>query len=313
MVIPMSEWTDRYTGLTPSSRRLYERARNVLPGGVTYSIRDLPPYPFYVARAAGATVYDVDGNAYTDYWCGHGALLLGHAPAVVVSALARQIELGTHFGYAHPLELELAEMVKARVPCAEMVRYTSSGTEANMYAIALARAVTGRSTIAKIEGGWHGGCESLNKAVHRPFSSLESAGLSQTALGETIVVPFNDLGAAEEVTVRQRPACLFIEPMLGAAGLIPPEPGYLQALAHLCEENGTLLIFDEVITGFRLAPGGAQELFGCAQWPSSERSRGGLPIGASAAAARYSSASIIAATRSRPNASSRAARLPATR
>ncbi|MFB3854155.1 MAG: aspartate aminotransferase family protein [Vicinamibacterales bacterium] len=278
----MSRWSDRYRELTPGSQKLFERAQRVLPGGVSYQIRDLPPYPFYVSRAAGARVYDVDGNEYADYWCGHGALILGHAPAPVVAALARQVELGTHWGFAHPLEVRLAEMISSRVRSAEMVRYTASGTEANMYAVALARAVTGRRAVAKIEGGWHGGCETLNKAVRQLSGAPESAGLSEAALGETVVVPFNDLEKADEALRRHHPACLFVEPMLGAAGFIPAEPGYLAGLASLCEEHGTLLVFDEVITGFRIAPGGAQEYFGVTPHISilGKIVGGGLPVGA---------------------------------
>ena len=152
----MESWQSRYAEATPTSRALFERAARVLPAGVSYAIRDIAPYPFYVARAAGCRLTDVDGNIYTDYWSGHGALLLGHAPSCVALAVGAQLERGTHYGFAHVLEIELAELITAMVPAAEMVRFTNSGTEANMYAVGLARAHTGRVKIAKIEGGWHG-------------------------------------------------------------------------------------------------------------------------------------------------------------
>src|SRR5512138_2293888 len=133
--MPDLDTTSSYLARTPQSREWFARATHVLPGGVSYAIRDLAPYPFYVARAAGSRLWDVDGNEYTDYWCGHGAMILGHAPKAVVDAACRQVALGSHFGFAHPLEVELAETVTRLVPGAERLRYTNSGTEANMYAI----------------------------------------------------------------------------------------------------------------------------------------------------------------------------------
>jgi glutamate-1-semialdehyde 2,1-aminomutase len=247
---------------TTRSRAFFERAQRVLPGGVSYAIRDLAPYPFYVQRASGSRLWDVDGNEYTDYWCGHGALILGHAPEDVSAALSHQIPRGTHYGFAHPLEVELAEAVVTLVPGAEMIRFTNSGTEANGYAVMLARAATGRTKIVKIEGGWHGGCEPLMTAVHAPFGTPEAAGLNPAASADTLVAGFNDLDQAADVVSRHHPAAFFVEPMMGAAGLITPAPGYLEGLRRICSDHGTLLVFDEVITGFRLAPGGAQQLFG---------------------------------------------------
>jgi len=274
--------TSAYVTNTPGSRARFERARQVLPGGVSYAIRDLAPYPFYVARAAGSRLYDVDGNEYTDYWCGHGALILGHAPKAVVEAACRQIALGSHFGFAHPLEVELAEMVARMVPSAEMTRYTNSGTEANMYAIGLARAYTGRTKIAKIEGGWHGGVECLQKAVKAPFDVADSAGLNEHATADTVVLPFNDLEAAGRALARDDLACLIVEPMLGAAGCIPADRDYLFGLRELTMRHGTLLVFDEVITGFRLALGGAQVHYGVIPDITTlgKILGGGFPIGA---------------------------------
>jgi glutamate-1-semialdehyde 2,1-aminomutase len=237
---------------------LFERAKKVLPAGVSYGIRDIIPHPFFVKNAKGVKLTDVDGNVYIDYWVGHGALILGHAHDTVMDEVTKQIRDGTHIGFSHPLEIKLAERIVDMVPSAEMVRYTSSGTEANMYAVRLARAYTGRMKIAKIEGGWHGGYDCLHVGVHAPFNIPESAGLNPKTTEDTVVVPFNDPDAAREVSKGSELACILVEPVLGAGGIIPPESGYLEGLREICDDTGTLLIFDEVITGFRLGPGCAQ-------------------------------------------------------
>jgi glutamate-1-semialdehyde 2,1-aminomutase len=228
-----------YEEKTKRSKFLYAKAEKVLPAGVSYAIRDIIPHPFYIAEANGAKLTDVDGNIYTDYWMGHGAMILGHAPDKVVKAVAEQIHKGTHYGFAHELEVRLAERIVDMIPSAEMVRYTSSGTEANMYASRLARAYTGRKNMVKIEGGWHGGYDSLHTAV-------------------------------------------IVEPMMGAAGFLTPEPGYLDGLREICDSTGALLIFDEVITGFRLSPGGAQPFYGIDADVTiiGKIMGGGFPIGA---------------------------------
>lgn len=270
-----------YEEKTERSKGLYARAGKVLPAGVSYSIRDITPHPFYIAEAKGAKLTDVDGNVYTDYWMGHGALILGHAPDRVVEAVAEQIRKGTHFGFAHELEVELAERIVDMIPSAEMLRYTSSGTEANMYASRLARAYTGRIKMVKIEGGWHGGYDSLHTAVHN-FGAPESAGLNPKTYEDTLAVPFNDPEAASEALKGGDVACLVVEPMMGAAGFLTPEPGYLEGLREVCDATGTLLIFDEVITGFRLSPGGAQPLYGVEADITvlGKIMGGGFPIGA---------------------------------
>lgn len=271
-----------YKERTKGSLRLYERAQRVLPAGVSYQLRDITPHPFYVRKAQGVKLTDVDGNVYTDYWVGHGALILGHSPKQVVDAVARQLPNGTHYGFCHELEIELAERVVDMMPSAEMVRYTSSGTEANLYATRLARAYTGRMKMLKIEGGWHGGYDSLHMAVHAPFNVPESAGLNPKTVEDTSAVPFNDLEAARKALKLGDKACLIIEPVMGAGGFITPEPGYLEGLREICDDTGTLLMFDEVITGFRLAPGGAQEYYGVKPDVSTigKILGGGFPVGA---------------------------------
>lgn len=271
-----------YLSKTQKSRNLYEKAKSFLPAGVSYGIRYFEPYPFYTAKAKGSKLYDVDGNEYIDFWLGHTALILGHSPPAVVNAVRKQLENGTHYGTAHELEIELAEQVVKMVPSAEMVRFTNSGTEANMYATRLARAYTGRSKIAKFEGGWHGGYDALHVAVKYPFDIPESAGLTTGTLQDTVVLSFNDFEDVREKLKNKEVASIIIEPVLGAGGGIPAEKEFLKSLRELCDEKDILLIFDEVITGFRLAPGGGQQYYNVTPDISvfGKILGGGFPIGA---------------------------------
>jgi len=251
-----------YVSKTPNSRILYERAKSVLPAGVSYGIRYFEPYPFYTARAKGSRLYDVDGNEYVDFWLGHTALILGHGHSTVTNAVSEQLQKGTHYGTCHELEIKLAEQVVKMVPNAKMIRFTNSGTEANMYAARLARTYAGKDKIAKFEGGWHGGYDALQVSVRYPFNIPESAGLTAGATQDTITLPYNNLEGVRERLRSEEVACIVIEPVLGAGGGVPAEKGFLQGLREYCDEKNTLLIFDEVITGFRLAPGGAQQYYG---------------------------------------------------
>lgn len=255
------QMNEKYASKTLKSKALYERAKKVLPAGVSYGIRYFEPYPFYTARAKGSKLYDVDGNEYVDYWLGHTALILGHSSEPIVKAVGKQLENGTFYGTAHELEIELAEQVARMVPSAEMTRFTNSGTEANMYATRLARAYTGVSRIAKFEGGWHGGYDSLHVGVKPPFDVPESAGLTSGAVQDTLILPFNDLEGVKQKLKNEKIASIVIEPVLGAGGGIPAEKGFLEGLRKLCDKRGILLVFDEVITGFRLAPGGGQQYY----------------------------------------------------
>jgi len=271
-----------YIRRTRKSKELFERANKVLPGGVSYGIRALPPYPFYVDHAKGVKLFDVDGNIYTDYWMGHGALILGHAHNTIIKAVEKQLSNGTHFGFSHKHEIDLAERVIKYVPSAEMVRFTNSGTEANMYGTRLARAYTGRNKMLKIEGGWHGGYDSSQAYITRPYGRLESAGLNQQVTKDTFAVPYNNLEKTVEIAKKNDLACIVLEPVMGAAGFITPEPDYLKGLRELCDETDTLLIFDEVITGFRLGMGGAQEHYNVVPDMTilGKIIGGGFPIGA---------------------------------
>jgi len=252
---------EEYISKTFNSKRLYERAREVLPSGVTYIIRHFEPYPFYTKKAKGSRLVDVDGNEYVDFWIGHLALILGHSPEAVVKAVKEQIECGTHFGTSHELEVQLAEKIVKLVPCAEMVRYTNTGTEAAMYVTRLARAYTKKNKIVKFEGGWHGGYDALDIGVKPPFNIPESAGLTEGATKDTIIAPYNDLEGVVRKVKDEEIAGIIIEPVLGAGGGIPADKEFLKGLKEICEEKNALLIFDEVITGFRLAPGGAQQYY----------------------------------------------------
>jgi len=274
--------SDPYISKTQKSKEIYERAKKFLPAGVSYAIRHFEPYPFYTANAKGSKLFDVDGNEYVDFWLGHTALILGHSPPAVIEAVKRQLENGTHYGTSHELEIELAQQIVKMVPSAEMVRFTNSGTEANMYATRLARTYASRNRIAKFEGGWHGGYDALHIGVRHPFDIPESAGLTAEALQDTIVLPFNNLEGVKEKLKKEDVASIVIEPVLGAGGVIPAEREFLKGLRELCDEKSILLIFDEVITGFRLAPGGGQQYYGVTPDITvlGKILGGGFPIGA---------------------------------
>ncbi len=252
---------NRYLAKTRKSKRLYKKAKRVFPSGVSYFIRHMEPYPFYTVRAQGSRLVDVDENEYIDFWMGHYALILGHSPPKIMREVKRQIEKGTHYGTCHELEIALAEQVVKMVPSAEMVRFTNSGTEAAMYATRLARSYTKREKIAKFEGGWHGGYDALLLAVKPPFDLSESSGLTEGTLKDTAVLPFNDIDRVAKLIRKEHLAAVVVEPVLGAGGCIPAKKEFLKALRELCSENDILLVFDEIITGFRLAPGGAQQFF----------------------------------------------------
>jgi glutamate-1-semialdehyde 2,1-aminomutase len=253
-----------YARRTARSKKLYARARKIFAGGVNHNARFYEPYPIFVKRAKGQHIWDEDGNKYVDYWMGHMALILGHSPAVVVHALRTQLENGTHYGMGSRLSLELGEEVHRSVPCAEMLRFCNTGAEATMYLVRLARAYTGRKTVIKMAGGWHGYNTDLNMGVHRPFDRPEGEGILVDELAHVKTVRFNDLEDARKALgdAKGDVAAIFLEPVLGAGGCIPADMGYLRGLRELADQSGALLAFDEIVTGFRLAPGGAQERFG---------------------------------------------------
>jgi len=251
-----------YIRKTPESSSLFERAKKVFPDGLTYSIRKLSPYPPYIVKGKGAKVTDIDGNVYTDYWMGHGALFLGHAPDEILEHIKKQVEEGTHFGYENEIALKYAELLVKILPNVEAIKFTNSGTESNYFVLRLARVYSKKLKVIKIEGGWHGAVEQLHYNVSYPYEGFETGGIPPELDKYIESVPFNDLEALEKALKKRDVAAVFIEPVLGGGGAIEPENNYLKGVRELCDQYDSLLIFDEVITGFRLALGGAQEYYG---------------------------------------------------
>jgi glutamate-1-semialdehyde 2,1-aminomutase len=252
-----------YVNKTPLSERWYERACRVFPGGVSHNIRVFHPYPFFVERAKGKYLYDVDSNAYTDYWMGHWALILGHSPPEIVTPLLHQIEEGILFGTTNSASVLLAELIQKYAPAAELMRFCSTGSEATMYATRLARAYSKKRIIVKAVGGWHGFNTNLMHSVNYPFEATEGLGLNEQE-GEFLKsIPFNDLGGSISIleTIKNDVACIIIEPVLGAGGAVAGEKDYLVGLQEYAKRNNMLLIIDEIVTGFRLHYGTFSALY----------------------------------------------------
>ncbi len=255
---------------TARSAALMARARDLFPGGVNSPVRAFSGVggePVVVARGLGARIWDVDDNEYIDYVLSWGPLVLGHAAPVVLDALRETMSRGTSFGIPTGLEVTLAELVQQRMPHVEMMRFVSSGTEATMSALRLARAATGRDLLLKFDGCYHGHGDSFLVRAGSGVATLglpNSPGVPDALAALTLTVPFNDIAATEAI-MRQhgdRIAAIFVEPIVGNAGFIAPDAAFLPALRRLATEHGALLVFDEVMTGFRVAPGGAAEYFG---------------------------------------------------
>ena len=274
----------------PRSHELFASARRRIPGGVNSPVRafrGVGGEPFFVDHAEGAHIRDVDGNEYIDYVGTWGPAILGHAPRVVTDAVRDAARHGLSYGIPNPLEVEMAELICNWVPSVEKVRMVNSGTEATMSCVRLARGFTGREKIVKFEGCYHGHVDSL--LVRAGSGALthgqpDSAGVPASLAALTVTLPFNDVAALEDVFAREgrEVAAVIVEPVPANAGLIPPLPGYLQKLRELCRAHGALLIFDEVMTGFRVAKGGVQELTGVVPdlTAMGKVIGGGLPVGA---------------------------------
>jgi glutamate-1-semialdehyde 2,1-aminomutase len=262
--------TDLAIRRTARSEACFAAAKGVLPGGVNSPVRafrGVGGTPRFIERGAGASLYDVDSNRYVDLVLSWGPLILGHAHPEVVAAIVDAAGRGTTFGAPTEAETLLAERIVATFPSVEMVRFTSSGTEAAMSAVRLARAATGRPAIVKFDGCYHGHADALLAAAGSGVATLglpDSPGVPSGTVADTLVVPFNDLGAVEEVFARRGEwiAAVLVEPVPGNMGVVPPGPGFLQGLRDLTARYGALLVFDEVMTGWRVHPRGAQELFG---------------------------------------------------
>ncbi|WP_171074128.1 aspartate aminotransferase family protein [Nonomuraea basaltis] len=256
------------------SRALYSDAQRYLAGGVSSDARRVAGVPLYVDRAEGARLWDVDGNSYLDYVLGQGPALLGHCPPAVVEAITAQAARGMVYSAQHAAEVRVAERICAMVPSAERVRFNTVGSEAVHAALRLARGYTGRSRILKFEGHYHGWLDPVLYSVHpavdaagpadSPIAVPGTAGQQPGHADDLIICPWNDLDALTRLMDRHagQIAAVITEPVLCNTGAIRPDPGYLEAMRRLCDEHGILLIFDEIITGFRLAPGGAQEYLG---------------------------------------------------
>jgi glutamate-1-semialdehyde 2,1-aminomutase len=250
------------------SQAIFERARAVIPGGVNSPVRacrSVGVDPVFIAQGAGASITDADGNRYLDLIGSWGPLILGHAHPEILETIARVMASGTTFGAPTEIEVQFAETLRAAVPSMEMVRAVSSGTEATMSALRLARGFTGRPKIVKADGGYHGHADCLLVAAGSGAATLGipgSAGVPEGAARDTLVVPYNDLPAVERALAAGDVAALIIEPVAGNMGLVVPAAGYLEGLRALTAKHGTVLIFDEVMTGFRVAYGGAQARYG---------------------------------------------------
>jgi glutamate-1-semialdehyde 2,1-aminomutase len=268
------------------SQELFARARQSLVGGVNSPVRAMRGIgrdPIFIDRAVGTHVYDVDGNGYVDYLASWGPAILGHAAPVVIDDLRDALARGTSYGAPTEREVVFAEAVRDAMPSIERLRMTSSGSEAVMGAVRLARAATGREAIVKTEGGYHGAIDGLLAQAGSGATTLgvpTSPGVTAGATAATRLVPYNDLAAAEAAL--DGAAAMILEPVAGNMGVVPPAPGYLDGLRAACDRTGALLILDEVITGFRVARGGAQELFGITADLTclGKIIGGGLPVGA---------------------------------
>ena len=275
---------------TSTSDRLFAKAQGLIPGGVNSPVRACKSVgcdPVFITKAAGSRLWDADGNEYIDFVCSWGPMILGHNHPAVVEAVEGALANGTSYGAPTPAEVELAELVVEAMPSVDKVRFVNSGTEATMSAIRLARGYTGRKLVVKFDGCYHGHADSFLVKAGSGVITLGipgSPGVPEDIVKNTISIPYNDPATLEE-TLRQHGgdiACVIVEPMAGNMGVVPPAEGFLASLRRLTEELGIVLIFDEVITGFRLALGGAQERFGVLPDLTcmGKIIGGGLPVGA---------------------------------
>ncbi len=288
----LSKFLADYQAKSARSRELHEEALRLMPGGNSRTTIFFDPHPFYVARGSGARIWDVDGVERLDFNGNYTSLILGHAPAPVISAIQQVVARGLSFPGPTEHELRLAEILCRRLPSLESVRFTNSGTEATMTAIRAARAFTGRPKIAKFEGAYHGTHDWVMVSVTPDLARAGSrkrprpvawSGIPPAVLKHVVVLPWNDAEACERILTRERKslAAVLVDPLLGIGGIIPPADGFLQRLRELTEQEGVLLIFDEVIS-VRVAPGGAQERFGVRPDLTTlgKIIGGGLPVGA---------------------------------
>jgi len=273
-VMPRKDILEEYLARTPTSKKLYEEAKDLIPGGVGSGFRFFEPYPFFIKKAKGSKMWDVDGNEYIDYLMGYGPLVGGHANPIILEAIREQMEDGIMYTMPHEKNIEFLRELKRRYPMMGMFRLTNSGTESTMHAIRLARGYTGKDKIIKIEGAYHGAHDYVLVSVTPPLGKVgpvtaptsvpQGEGIPRDVVKNTIIVPYNNTEVLERVLKKYEGeiAAMIVEPVvLNDAGVVLPKEGYLRDVRKLTEEYNVLLIFDEVKTGVRLAPGGAAEYF----------------------------------------------------
>ena len=280
----IDNYIELYKNKTFESMKLYFKSKEIFPGGVNHNIRYFKPYPFFTVNAKGKYLKDIDGNNYIDFWNGHWALILGHSPKIVSDKLKKQLKKGTLYGTVNKTSIKLAELIKQAIPLAENIRFSSTGSEATMYAIRLARAKTGKRVIAKVIGGWHGFNSNLLQSVNYPYEGDEGIGLIEDEGQFVESIQFNDLDKSIKVleSIKDDLAGIIIEPILGGAGCITPVDGYLEGLQEFARKNGSLLILDEIVTGFRMSYNGVMNYYKLEPdiFTLGKIIGGGLPIGA---------------------------------
>ena len=251
----MKNYNFEYKKKTKTSAKLFARSSKLHVNGVSHNIRFYEPYPFVVKESIGKNLVDVDNNKYTDYWMGHWSLILGHGPKNVKESLKKQIEKSWMYGTVNEQTIKLSELISKAVPVAEKIRYVTSGTEATMYAVRLARSVTDRKVIAKVDGGWHGYTSDLLKSVNWPFTESESSGIINEE--KIVSIPYNDLEGSLNILKKHAKnlAGVIIEPVLGGGGCIPATKKYLKGIQEFVHKNKSLFILDEIVTGFRFRYG----------------------------------------------------------
>ncbi|MCV0430285.1 aminotransferase class III-fold pyridoxal phosphate-dependent enzyme [Nitrosopumilus sp.] len=251
----MSDYISEYKKKTKASAKIFAKSSKLHVNGVSHNIRFYEPYPFVVKSSKGANLVDMDNNKYTDYWMGHWSLIFGHGQKNVKESLQKQMEKSWMYGTVNEQTIRLSELISKAVPVAEKIRYVTSGTEATMYAVRLARSVTGKKIIAKIDGGWHGYTSDLLKSVNWPFTESESSGVVNEE--KIVSIPYNDLEKSLKILKKHSKdlAGVIIEPVLGGGGCIPATPEYLKGIQEFVHKNKSLFILDEIVTGFRFRYG----------------------------------------------------------
>lgn len=281
--LPNATLTAAYEAMTPGSAALAEKARGLLPSGLSHDSRHFDPHPLYVDRALGPVKWDVDGNKYVDYFGGHGALILGHNHPAVMRAVHAALDRGTHFGACHELEVRWAELVSQMVPSAERVRFTASGTEATLMALRLARAHTGRTKLVRFRGHFHGWHDHMTSGHTNHFDGTPTSGVVGGVADNVLLCDPNDVAGITRIFNDHKDvAAVILEPTGANFGKMPILPSYLTLLRDLTRQAGTVLIFDEVVTGFRVSPGGVQAALGITpdMTTLAKILSGGLPGGA---------------------------------